>query len=53
MAAPSAGGDERDGVPLTSLDDALFEGANATKRDLVDYPDGVADHLLTVPVRVV
>jgi bifunctional non-homologous end joining protein LigD len=34
--------DERDGVPLTNLDQALFDGANATKRDLVDYLDAVA-----------
>ncbi len=48
MAAPSAAGDAREGVPLTNLDDPLFEGANATKRDLVDYLDGVADRLLPV-----
>jgi bifunctional non-homologous end joining protein LigD len=48
MAAPSAGGDEREGVPLTNLDDPLFEGANATKRDLVDYLDRVADRILPV-----
>jgi bifunctional non-homologous end joining protein LigD len=47
-AAPSAGGGEREGVPLTNLDDPLFEGASATKRDLVDYLDGVADRLLPV-----
>ena len=38
----------RDGVPLTNLDQELFEGAGATKRDLVDYLDGVADRLLPV-----
>jgi bifunctional non-homologous end joining protein LigD len=48
MGAASAGGDEREGVPLTNLDEPLFEGANATKRDLVDYLDGVADRLLPV-----
>jgi bifunctional non-homologous end joining protein LigD len=47
-AAPTAGGEERDGVPLTNLDDPLFEGASATKRDLVDYLDGVAERLLAV-----
>jgi bifunctional non-homologous end joining protein LigD len=47
-AAPSAGGGEREGVPLTNLDDPLFEGASATKRDLVDYLDGVADRILPV-----
>ena len=33
-----AKGDEetRDGVPLTNLDQPLFDGADATKRDLVD-----------------
>ncbi len=45
---PSAGGDERGGVPLTNLDDPLFDGASATKRDLVNYLDGVADRLLPV-----
>jgi bifunctional non-homologous end joining protein LigD len=38
--------DSRDGVPLTNLDQPLFEGANATKRDLVDYLDGVCDRIL-------
>jgi DNA ligase D-like protein (predicted polymerase) len=47
-AAPNAGGDEREGVPLTNLDDTLFEGASATKRELIDYLDGVADRLLPV-----
>jgi bifunctional non-homologous end joining protein LigD len=36
----------RDGVPLTSLSDPLFDGADATKRDLVDYLDLVADRFL-------
>lgn len=40
-------GDEvRDGVSLTNLDQPLFEGADATKRDLVDYLDAVADRIL-------
>ncbi len=38
--------DVRDGVPLTNLDQALFAGADATKRDLVDYLDAVADRLI-------
>ena len=38
----------RDGVALTNLDQPLFEGAGATKRDLVDYLDGVADRILPV-----
>ncbi|WP_433559148.1 non-homologous end-joining DNA ligase [Pseudonocardia xinjiangensis] len=36
----------RDGVELTSLDKPLFDGAGATKRDLVDYLDAVADRIL-------
>ena len=32
----------RDGVALTNLDQPLFDGAEATKRDLVDYLDAVA-----------
>jgi bifunctional non-homologous end joining protein LigD len=38
--------EERDGVPLTNLDQALFEGA--TKRDLVDYLDAVAGRIIPV-----
>jgi DNA ligase D len=41
-----SGGEERHGVPLTNLDQALFDGANATKRDLVDYLDAIADRIL-------
>ena len=37
------GGEEREGVSLTNLDQPLFDGAEATKRDLVDYLDAVAD----------
>jgi bifunctional non-homologous end joining protein LigD len=33
-------------VPLTNLDDPLFDGAGATKRDLVDYLDAVRDLIL-------
>ncbi|MFY1672846.1 DNA polymerase domain-containing protein [Plantactinospora sp. WMMB334] len=36
----------RDGVPLTNLDQPLFDGADATKRDLVDYLDQVRDPLV-------
>ena len=39
-------GEERDGVPLTNLDQPLFDGAGATKRDLVDYLDAVSDGIL-------
>ena len=34
------------GVALTNLDQPLFDGAGATKRDLVDYLDAVADRLI-------
>jgi DNA ligase D-like protein (predicted polymerase) len=36
----------RDGVELTNLDQPLFDGAGATKRDLIDYLDGVRDYIL-------
>ncbi|MCM0677114.1 non-homologous end-joining DNA ligase [Micromonospora phytophila] len=36
----------RDGVALTNLDQALFDGAGATKRDLVDYLDAVHERIL-------
>ena len=36
----------RDGVSLTNLDQPLFDGADATKRDLVDYLDAIADNIL-------
>jgi DNA ligase D len=39
-------GEERDGVPLTNLDQELFPGAEATKRDLVDYLDAIRDRIL-------
>jgi DNA ligase D len=44
--SPKAGAEERDGVALTNLDAPLFDDAGATKRDLVDYLDGVSDRLL-------
>jgi bifunctional non-homologous end joining protein LigD len=40
--------EERDGVSLTNLDQELFPGAAATKRDLVDYLDAVRDRILPV-----
>src|SRR5262252_6103569 len=46
MAPKTGGGEERAGVPLTNLDQQLFDGAGATKRDLVDYLDGVRDRIL-------
>ena len=42
------GGDERDGVSLTNLDQPLFPDANATKRDLVDYLDAMSGPIITV-----
>lgn len=33
-------------ITLTHLDEPLFDGANATKRDLVDYLDAIADRIL-------
>jgi len=39
--------EERDGVALTNLDQPLFDGAGATKRDLVDYLDAMS--ALVVP----
>ncbi|MEV5751581.1 ATP-dependent DNA ligase [Actinoallomurus sp. NPDC052308] len=42
----SGDGEQRDGVTLTNLDQPLFEGAGATKRELVDYLDAVADRII-------
>jgi bifunctional non-homologous end joining protein LigD len=38
--------DVRDGVPLTNLDQPLFEGAGVSKREFVDYLDAMADRML-------
>ncbi|HET6954540.1 MAG TPA: non-homologous end-joining DNA ligase [Acidimicrobiales bacterium] len=38
--------ESRDGVSLTNLDRPLFDGAAATKRDLVDYLDGIRDRII-------
>ena len=43
-----SGATSRAGVELTSLDDPLFDGAGATKRDLVEYLDAVRDRILPV-----
>src|SRR5437773_12338007 len=43
----SGDGGTRDGVPLTNLDQPLFDGADATKRDLVDYLDAVHARIIT------
>jgi bifunctional non-homologous end joining protein LigD len=40
--------EERTGVRLTNLDQSLFADAGATKRDLVDYLDAVADRFVPV-----
>ena len=45
---PKEADESRDGVKLTNLDQPLFDGAEATKRDLVDYLDGVRDRILPV-----
>src|SRR6185436_6093548 len=39
-------GEQRAGVELTNLDQPLSPDAGATKRDLVDYLDAVADRML-------
>jgi len=44
--SPSKPDETRDGVPLTNLDQPLFDGADATKRDLVEYLDAVRDRIL-------
>ena len=36
----------REGVDLTNLDQALFDDAGVTKRELVDYLDAVSDRIL-------
>jgi bifunctional non-homologous end joining protein LigD len=38
--------EERGGVRLTNLDEQLFPDAGASKRDLIDYLDTVADRLI-------
>jgi DNA ligase D len=43
-----SGDDVRDGVSLTNLDQPLFDGADATKRDLVDYLDAVHERVIPV-----
>jgi bifunctional non-homologous end joining protein LigD len=42
----TTGDESRDGVQLTTLDQPLFDGAEATKRDLVDYLDGISDRII-------
>src|SRR5258708_20918995 len=45
-AGGGAGSDERDGVSSTNPDQPLFPDADATKRDLVDYLDAMAEPLI-------
>jgi bifunctional non-homologous end joining protein LigD len=40
--------ESRGGVALTHLDEPLFDGAGATKRDLVEYLDEVHDRIIPV-----
>jgi bifunctional non-homologous end joining protein LigD len=46
--SPTKPDEVRDGVPLTNLGQSIFDGADATKQDLVDYLDGVRDRILPV-----
>jgi DNA ligase D len=39
-------GESRHGVAFTHLDEPLFDGSGASKRDLVDYLDGVCDRII-------
>ena len=45
MSGTDADG-SRDGVSLTNLDQPLFDGADATKRELVEYLDAVRDRII-------
>src|SRR3954471_4171537 len=40
------GEESRAGVGFTHLDEPLFDGSDAAKRDLVDYLDGVGERIL-------
>jgi bifunctional non-homologous end joining protein LigD len=46
MTSKKSPEEERGGVGLTHLDAVLFDGAEATKRDLVDYLDAVSGMIL-------
>jgi len=48
MTGRASDGETRDGVSLTNLDQPLFDAAEATKRDLVDYLDAVRDRIIPV-----
>ena len=45
---PRTPDESREGVPLTNLDQPLFDGAGATKRHLLEYLDGVRERILPV-----
>jgi bifunctional non-homologous end joining protein LigD len=42
------GGEHRDGVDLSNLDQPLFDGAGTTKRALIDYLEAMADPIVRV-----
>jgi bifunctional non-homologous end joining protein LigD len=44
--AGSKGGESRADVALSNLDQPLFDGADVTKRALIDYLDGVRDRII-------
>jgi bifunctional non-homologous end joining protein LigD len=46
LMSEGGGSGSRDGVPLTHLDEPLFDGSEATKRDLIDYLDGVRELII-------
>lgn len=46
MAGSRGTTETRDGVELSNLDQPLFDDAGATKRDLVDHLDALADRIL-------
>jgi DNA ligase D len=46
--SPDRAAASREGVEFTNLDQPLFEGAGATKRELVDYLDAMSERLLRV-----
>ncbi|HUA42826.1 MAG TPA: ATP-dependent DNA ligase [Streptosporangiaceae bacterium] len=48
MSNKGENGEERAGVALTHLDSELFAGADATKRQLVDYLDAVSELIIGV-----
>ena len=43
---PAEAKETREGVAFSNLDQLLFDGSDATKRDLVDYLDGVSARIL-------